>query len=136
MNTEFVMPQRYEGVGCGLTVAVFGLNSDIQYDKIFIYIDGDEDAKQEVFVDANDDFQTTRVTFEDLKKNTFYNVIAKLIYGGNTITTSAKMVSSIAKIQPRLMMASPLNLENIEDKYLGGALFDSSGYVATMIEEG
>lgn len=97
MSSEFLMPQKYEGNGCGLTVAVCGLNNEIQYNKILIYIKEREENRYEVNVDSSNPFQTTKVTFNNLEEMRIYHVVAEVQYGDIAREFEAKMVPSVAK---------------------------------------
>lgn len=97
MSSEFLMPQKYEGNGCGLTVAVCGLNNEIQYDKMLIYIKEREENQYEVNVDPSNPFQTTKVTFNNLEEKRIYHVVAKIRYDDIVREFEVKMVPSVAK---------------------------------------
>ena len=94
MGSEFLMPQKYEGVGCGLTVAVCGLD-DIQYDSIVIYLKEREENRYEVSVNKDNPFKSDKVTFTGLEEKRIYHVSAEIHSGGEVCELNTRMVSNI-----------------------------------------
>lgn len=136
MSMEFLMPQKYEGRNCGLTVTVCGLREDVVYDNITIYIENNKENAHEVTVDKNDSFKTTCATFDDLKDDRFYNVVAEINYGSISNQINAKMVASIiSDKQPIMLMSLDMSDQPVKKKY-GGTSFNSSPQGRVKIIEG
>lgn len=106
MGFEFLMPQKYEGQGCGLTVAVCGLDSGTQYDKIIIYIKEREENKYEVAIDSTNTFKSTKVTFNGLEERKFYHVMAEIYYEDGMRELNAKMATSVVKETSEILLFS------------------------------
>lgn len=109
MNSEFLMPQKYEGNNCGITVAVLGLDNNNQYDDIFIYIEGREQNKYRVDVDTNNNFKTVNVTFDGLENNIFYNIKAEIKIDNEIIMIESRMVPSLVTNKPGIISTSTHN---------------------------
>lgn len=90
MSMEFLMPQKYDGENCGISVAVCGLNESVGYKEIVIYIEGLEQDKCYVEISDNK-FKTTKATFDNLKKNIYYNVIAEISFDNGTQKIQTKI---------------------------------------------
>lgn len=125
MSSEFLMPQKYEGYDCGLTVVVCGLDDNIKYDKITLYLEDRDQNKYNVDINSEDTFKTTKVTFGGLQENRFYNVIAELDYNGESVKIQAKMVPTVNKMTtdaPTRSLFSLRGNDTVTPKYRGGGL--------------
>lgn len=120
MGSEFLMPLKYQDIGCGLTVAIFGLNSSIRYNNMVIYIEGIEHNKYHVNMDVDNNFRTTSATFCDLKENTYYNVVAELYVNDEMIKIQAKIPSSVMVNNGQAMFKSLRFASTTPKQYLGG----------------
>ena len=92
MAEEFIMPVKYDGDNCGVSVSIFGLNDDCTYEKILISLE-----EEEYEVAITDEMQTTVATFNNLTENQYYTIIAKIISGDTVKVMKCRVVPSVAK---------------------------------------
>lgn len=95
MASEFLMPSSYDQEGCGLSVLVFGLDRNINYDKILIYLKNDKENRVGVKIDTYNTLQTESVSFHNLEKDRYYTVVAELYYEDGNTKTIESMIPSV-----------------------------------------
>ena len=113
---EYILPVKYQNIGYGISVVIAGLETTCQnYKKIEISID-DIDYIETTINTNNIDF-TNIVTFNNLEKDIFYIIYAKLT------TTYNEVITFDCKILPQLQTATvELSPEMKKQNYCGGAL--------------
>ena len=75
MATEFLMPAKYTGEDFGISVVIFGLDENINYEKFLIYLKDNPNNSIETTINTDKTIKTNAVAFEGLNKNMYYTVI-------------------------------------------------------------
>lgn len=91
MYSEFLMPVKYQGSGCGISASVFGLDESCVYDSIVISV-GSENREVAAGKDS-----TAAATFDNLRENHYYTVTARITSGGETRSIECIAVPSVRK---------------------------------------
>lgn len=96
MSLEFLMPSRYEGKNCGISAIVFGLDENVNYNKILIYLKDNKESAIEVVRNSYHTLQTKEATFDDLDEHKYYQIAAELYYDDGTVKTiESKMPTKV-----------------------------------------
>lgn len=113
---EYIMPARYQNMGCGISAKIAGLepNRD-NYKQLRLSIDNKNWI--DVPLDEGNHDISNIATFDNLQEDKYYTVYGQVITkGNNVIELSVKIVS-----QCQTAMVKP-PLEIRKRRYLGGAL--------------
>lgn len=120
---EYIIPVRYQNVGCGISVKVAGLETNREnYKQISLSIDN------VYFIDTqlnetNLDISNI-LTFDNLEENKYY-----MIYGKITLTNDEIMNIS-AKVPSQIQTATvEVPFEIRKRRYLGGLLIKDEGVI-------
>ncbi len=99
---EYILPVKYQNVGCGISAIVAGLENTYQnYKKIELSIN-DIDYIETFIDESNNDF-TNAVSFDNLEENKFYEVYAKLtLWNDEVVKFSCKMVAQLQSVTVEL----------------------------------
>ncbi len=118
---EYIMPAKYQNMGCGISVKVSGLEQNNQgnYKYIAISIDGNNYIKTNIN-QGNADVSNI-VSFDNLEENKYYMIYAKIIYNDDSENNfNTKIPSSVS------VATATISRTMQEQAYKGGLLIKES----------
>lgn len=108
MANEMIMRGMYLGEDCGFSAYIIGIDSNVEYERIFFYLEEDENNTIDVNIDMYDTYSTECATFNGLELYRYYNVNARILYkdGNVKIISNRIFASETLMYQPMLMSSS------------------------------